>query len=110
MQRYNNNFQHKTNMGKKQNQIFSHIAYKQFKQKLETRCQIHEIDLIIQEESYTSQSSFLDKDILPKYQEKKTLKIRGIKRRKIKLNMNLRAIESNVDYTKHKMEKLLTQM
>ena len=57
-------------MGKKQNQIFSHIAFKQFKQKLETRCQIHEIDLIIQEESYTSQSSFLDEDILPKYQEK----------------------------------------
>jgi hypothetical protein len=42
--------------------------------------------------------------------KKKTLKIRGMKRRKIKLNMNLRAIESNVDYTKHKMEKLLTQM
>ena len=67
---YNNNFQHKTNMGKKQNQIFSHIAFKQFKQKLETRCQIHEIDLIIQEESYTSLSSFLDEDILPEYQEK----------------------------------------
>jgi transposase len=67
---YNNNFQHKTNMGKKQNQIFSHIAFKQFKQKLETRCQIHEIDLIIQEESYTSLSSFLDNDILPEYQEK----------------------------------------
>jgi IS605 OrfB family transposase len=67
---YNNNFQHKTNMGKKQNQIFSHIAFKQFKQKLEIRCQIHEIDLIIQEESYTSQSSFLDEDILPEYQEK----------------------------------------
>jgi IS605 OrfB family transposase len=67
---YNNNFQHKTNMGKKQNQIFSHIAFKQFKQKLEIRCQIHEIDFIIQEESYTSQSSFLDEDILPEYQEK----------------------------------------
>ena len=67
---YNNNFQHKTNMGKKQNQIFSHISFKQFKQKLETRCQIHEIDLIIQEESYTSQSSFLDEDMLPEYQEK----------------------------------------
>ena len=68
---YNNDFQYKSNMGKKQNQIFSHIAFKQFKQKLETRCQLHEINLIIQEESYTSKSSFLDNDILPVYQEKK---------------------------------------
>ena len=67
---YNKNFQFKSNMGKKQNQIFSHIAFKQFKQKLKTRCQIHEINLIIQEESYTSLSSFLDNDILPEYQEK----------------------------------------
>ncbi|MBQ6218483.1 MAG: IS200/IS605 family accessory protein TnpB-related protein [Methanosphaera sp.] len=32
---YNNNFQYKSNMGKKQNQIFSQIAFKQFKEKLE---------------------------------------------------------------------------
>lgn len=82
---YNNNFQHKTNMGKKQNQIFSHIAFKQFKQKLETRCQIHEIDLIIQEESYTSQSSFLDEDILPEYQEKKDAENKGDKKKEDKV-------------------------
>ena len=55
---------------KNKTNIFSHIAFKQFKQKLKTRCQIHEINLIIQEESYTSLSSFLDNDILPEYQEK----------------------------------------
>lgn len=55
---------------KQKNQIFSHIAFKQFKEKLETRCQIHEINIIIQEESYTSKSSFLDDDILPVYQAK----------------------------------------
>ena len=55
-------------MGNKQNQIFSHYAFKQFKEKLETKCKLHDITLIIQEESYTSKSSFLDNDILPVYQ------------------------------------------
>jgi len=64
---YNKKFQYKSNMGKKQNQIFTHIAFKKFKHKLETRCKIHDIKIIIQEESYTSKSSFLDNDILPVY-------------------------------------------
>mgnify|MGYP002624816116 FL=1 len=65
---YNNTFQYKSNMGAKQNQLFSYIAFKQFKEKLETKCTIYDIQLIIQEESYTSKSSFLDDDILPVYQ------------------------------------------
>ena len=73
---YNNTFQYKSNMGAKQNQIFSHIAFKQFKEKLETKCNIYDIQLIIQEESYTSKSSFLDKDILPVYQPGKSDKIK----------------------------------
>ena len=66
-------------MGKKQNQIFSQIAFKQFKEKLETQTQKHDITLIIQEESYTSKSSFLDYDILPIYDEnnKKKYEFKG---------------------------------
>ena len=64
---YNKNFQFKSNMGRKQNQIFTSIAFKKFKEKLETQCKKHEITLILQEESYTSKSSFLDDDILPVY-------------------------------------------
>ncbi|MBR0471841.1 MAG: transposase [Methanosphaera sp.] len=64
---YNKNFQYKSNIGKKQNQIFTHIAFKKFKEKLENKCKIHDLTLIIQEESYTSKSSFLDNDILPVY-------------------------------------------
>ena len=91
-------------MRKTQNQIFSHIAFKQFKEKLETRCQIHEINIIIQEESYTSKSSFLDDDILPVYQVKEEMMMVRM------WNMNSKVSESNVDYTKHKMEKLSMQM
>ena len=64
---YNKNFQFKSNMGRKQNQIFTSIAFKKFKEKLETQCKKHDITLILQEESYTSKSSFLDNDILPVY-------------------------------------------
>ena len=56
---YNNNFQFKSNMGAKQNQIFSHYAFKQFKEKLETKCTLHDIELIIQEESYSAASNCL---------------------------------------------------
>jgi IS605 OrfB family transposase len=66
---YNKDFQHKSNMGPKQNQIFTRYAFKQFIGKLDTQCMKHDINLVIQEESYTSKSSFLDNDILPTYQE-----------------------------------------
>ena len=78
---YNKNFQFKSNMGRKQNQIFTSIAFKKFKEKLETQCKKHEITLILQEESYTSKSSFLDDDILPIYdpslEEKPKYKFKG---------------------------------
>ena len=56
---YNNNFQFKSNIGAKQNQIFSHYAFKQFKEKLITKCTVHDIDIIIQEESYSAASNCL---------------------------------------------------
>ena len=78
---YNKNFQFKSNMGRKQNQIFTSIAFKKFKEKLETQCKKHDITLILQEESYTSKSSFLDDDILPVYdpsrEEKPKYKFKG---------------------------------
>ena len=64
---YNKDFQNQSNMRPPQNQIFAHMAFKKFKEKLENKCKIHDITLIIQEESYTSKSSFLDNDILPTY-------------------------------------------
>ena len=66
---YNRNFQYKSDMGPTQNQIFTQYAFKKFIEKLQIQCQLHDITLIIQEESYTSKSSFLDNDILPVYDE-----------------------------------------
>ena len=54
-------------MGSQQNQIFTRYAFKQFIGKLKIQCRKQYINLIIQDQSYTSKSSFLDNDILPVY-------------------------------------------
>ena len=71
---YNENFQDKSNIGKANNQNFVNIPIGMLKDKLEYLCQWYGIDLIIQEESYTSKSSFLDNDDLPIYDEKNSQK------------------------------------
>ena len=95
---YNKNFQYKSDMGPTQNQIFSHYAFKQFKEKLQNKCKIHDITLIITEESYTSKSSFLDNDILPVYneEEEKKYEFKG-KRIKRGLYKTLNGILINAD-------------
>jgi hypothetical protein len=46
----------------------------------------------------------IDEDILLEFQEKK------MKKKRIMWNIKLKVNESNVDYTKHKKEKLSMQM
>ena len=95
---YNQNFQYKSNMGPTQNQIFSHYAFKKFIEKLQIKCQLHDITLILQEESFTSKSSFLDNDILPVYDEnnKEKYEFKG-KRIKRGLYKTLKGILINAD-------------
>ena len=57
------------NMGKKNNQIFVSIPYHKFISILKDKLKRYGIEVIQQEESYTSKSSILDLDILPIYKE-----------------------------------------
>jgi len=50
------------NLGKKNNQNFTYIPYGLFKQKLKSKCEQLGINYILQNESYTSKASFVDKD------------------------------------------------
>jgi len=50
------------NLGKKNNQNFVYIPYGLFKQKLKSKCEQFSINYILQDESYTSKASFIDKD------------------------------------------------
>lgn len=64
---YNQSFQNKTNLGKRNNQIFTHLPFGKIREKLEYLCKRYNISYILQEESYTSKASFFDNDVLPIY-------------------------------------------
>lgn len=64
---YNQSFQCKANLGKKNNQIFTQLPFGKIREKLEYLCKRYNIDYILQEESYTSKASFFDNDDLPVY-------------------------------------------
>ncbi len=64
---YNQSFQCKTNLGKRNNQIFTQLPFGKIREKLEYLCKRYTINYILQEESYTSKASFFDNDELPIY-------------------------------------------
>ena len=64
---YNQSFQNKTNLGKKNNQIFTQLPFGKIREKLEYLCKRYNINYVLQEESYTSKASFFDNDDLPIY-------------------------------------------
>lgn len=64
---YNETFQRNNHLGKQNNQNFTNIPFGQLRSKLEYLCELNNIIFVKQEESYTSKSSFWDKDDLPVY-------------------------------------------
>ncbi|MBA3920750.1 MAG: IS200/IS605 family element transposase accessory protein TnpB [Nostocaceae cyanobacterium] len=58
------------NIGRKNNQNFVQIPHAQLIDILTYKGAVKGIDVVIQEESYTSKSSFLNKDFIPTYNEK----------------------------------------
>lgn len=64
---YNETFQRNSHIGKQNNQNFVNIPYGQLRNKLEYLCKLNDIVFVKQEESYTSKSSFWDRDNLPVY-------------------------------------------
>ena len=64
---YNETFQRGSHIGKQNNQNFVNIPYGQLRNKLEYLCKLNGIVFVKQEESYTSKSSFWDRDDIPVY-------------------------------------------
>lgn len=64
---YNEMFQRNSHIGKQNNQNFVNIPYGQLRNKLEYLCRLNGIVFVKQEESYTSKSSFWDRDDIPVY-------------------------------------------
>jgi transposase len=61
------------NLGKRNHQQLVNIPHHRLREMLTYKAQLKGIKVIITEESYTSQSSALDRDELPKYGEEKPL-------------------------------------
>lgn len=63
----NNGWKQDINHGKKNNQNFVQIPFNMFISMLEYKCRLCGINVIIQEESYTSKASFINRDYIPTY-------------------------------------------
>ena len=63
----NDGWKQETNIGKKNNQNFTQIPHQMFINQLKYKCQLKGINVIEQEESYTSKVSFFDNDFIPVY-------------------------------------------
>ena len=69
---YNETFQKQSVIGKRNNQTFVNIPYGKLRNKLKYFCELNGIILVMQEESYTSQASFWDKDVITVYKSDDT--------------------------------------
>ena len=64
----NDGWKQETNIGNVNNQNFVNIPHQMFINQLKYKCQLEGINVVEQEESYTSKVSFFDNDFIPTYQ------------------------------------------
>lgn len=64
---YNKEWKQETNISKVNNQKFIQIPYLKLINQLQYKSRLEGINVIIQEESYTSKSSFIDNDFIPTF-------------------------------------------
>ena len=62
---YNKGWKQETNLGKKTNQNFVQIPFEKLVQLISYKAKLQGIQVFLQEESYTSQVSFLEGDYIP---------------------------------------------
>ena len=67
---YNKQWKQDINIGSVNNQSFTIIPHNKFINQLKYKCKLEGINVICIEESYTSKSSFLDKDPIPNLKDK----------------------------------------
>jgi putative transposase len=73
----NDNWKQETNMSKANNQNFVNIPHSRFIEMITYKCELQGINIILQEESYTSKASFLNLDNIPIYGDKQLKKFSG---------------------------------
>ena len=71
---WSNGFKNEINLGKRNNQNFVAIPHAKFRDMLARKCTEVGIEVLIQEESYTSKASFVDNDPIPVFAENSDVK------------------------------------
>ncbi len=72
----NPSWKQEVELGHKTNQEFVQIPHARFIDLLTYKAKLVGIQVVLQEESYTSKASFLDRDVIPTYDPKRTEKLR----------------------------------
>ena len=65
----NKGWKQETNIGKKNNQNFTQIPHSNLVNMIKYKAELQGINVILQEESYTSKTSFFDNDKIPVYKK-----------------------------------------
>ncbi len=65
----NKNWKHKVELGKKTNRSFVQIPYSMLINQLKYKAQDAGIKVMVTEEAYTSQASFIDNDVIPEFKK-----------------------------------------
>ncbi|WP_235181638.1 IS200/IS605 family accessory protein TnpB-related protein [Chlorogloeopsis fritschii PCC 9212] len=94
---WNKEIKNGVNLGSQNNQTFVQIPTAKLKERIFQLCQIYGIEFVETEESYTSQSSFLDGDVLPVFGNKSEGWNSSGKRVKRGLFVTAKGIEVNAD-------------
>ena len=93
----NDGWKQETNIGKVNNQNFVNIPHQMFINQLKYKCQLKGINVIEQEESYTSKVSFFDNDFIPVYGQNDELFKSSVKRIKRGLYKTASGLVLNAD-------------
>jgi len=102
---YNKNWKQDINLGKKNNQNFVNIPFYKLVNMLGYKCLLKGIKLVLQEESYTSKCSFLDKEEIKKH---KNYLGKRVKRGLFKTSENI-YINADVNGSYNILKKYLTK-
>lgn len=110
---YNKEWKQDTNMGDRNNQNFVQVPFYKLLLMLQYKCKLAGINLVVQEESYTSRSSFYNGDTIPVYgKDSEDISFSGYRKHrglyKIK-NSNI-SVNADVNGSLNIMRKYLLQV
>lgn len=112
---HNKGWKQDVNMYKKDKQTFIQIPFLKFVNMLTYKCELEGINVVLQEESYTSKCSFINQDYIPtygvdddKFNASGNRVKRGLFKNKNQISNNLKYINADINGSYNILKKYLT--